>query len=71
MILKESLSIASKTLPIYYENLSHTVYTSMEPGRVCLNLRLICKARNYRNLKHALVEDILTEFSKHEDIELL
>lgn len=68
---KESLSIASKTLPIYYENLSHTVYTSMEPGRVCLNLRLICKARNYRNLKHALVEDILTEFSKHEDIELL
>jgi len=68
---KDSLSIASKTLPIYYENLSHTIYTSMEPGRVCLNLRLICKARNYRNLQHALVEDILDEFSKHEDIELL
>ncbi|MBZ9607502.1 mechanosensitive ion channel family protein [Clostridium estertheticum] len=68
---KDSLNIASKTLPIYYENLSHTVYTSMEPGKVCLNLRLICKARNYRNLQHALVEDILEEFSKHEDIELL
>jgi len=68
---KDSLSIASKTLPIYYENLSHTVYTSMELGRVCLNLRLICKARNFRNLKHVLVEDILAEFSKHEDIELL
>lgn len=68
---KASLSIASKTLPIYYENLSHTVYTSMELGRVRLNLRLICKARNFRNLKHDLVEDILTEFSKHEDIELL
>ena len=68
---KYSLNIASKTLPIYYENLSHTVYTSMEPRRVCLNLRLICKSRNYRNLQHALVEAILDEFSKHEDIELL
>ena len=68
---KDSLNIASKTLPIYYENLSHTVYTSMETGTICLNLRLICKARNYRNLEHVLVEDILDEFSKHEDIELL
>ncbi len=68
---KDSLRIASKTLPIYYENLSHTIYTSMEHGKVCLKLRLICKARNYRNLKHVLVEDILEEFSKHEDIELL
>jgi small-conductance mechanosensitive channel len=69
--VKSSLEIASKHLPIYYENLSHTIYTSMEPGRVCLNLRFICKGRNFRNLKHALVEDILDEFSKHEDIELL
>lgn len=68
---KDSLSIASKTLPIYYQNLSHTIYTSMESGRICLNLRLICKARNYRNLQHDLVEDILDEFSKYEDIELL
>jgi small-conductance mechanosensitive channel len=68
---KDSLHIASKTFPIYYENLSHTIYTSMESGRVCLKLRLICKARNYRNIKHVLVEDILEEFSKHEDIELL
>lgn len=66
---KEALNIASKTLPIYYENLSHTIYTSMEFGRVCLNLRFICKARNFRNLKHDLVEEILEEFSKHEDIE--
>ncbi|MBW9157367.1 mechanosensitive ion channel family protein [Clostridium sp. FP2] len=68
---KEALSIASKTLPIYYENLSHTIYTSIEEGRVCLSLRFICKARNFRNLEHAIVEDILDEFSKNEDIELL
>ena len=68
---KDALEIASKTFPIYYENLSHTIYTSMEPGMICLKLRLICKARNYRNLKHVLIEDILEEFSKHEDIELI
>ena len=67
---KDALSIASKTLPIYYENLSHTIYTSIEPGSICLKLRLICKARNYRNLKHMLIEDILEEFkeAKTEDI---
>jgi len=68
---KESLNIASKTFPIYYENLSHTVYTSMELGRICLSLRIICRVRNYRDIKHVLVEEILDEFSKHDDIELL
>jgi len=68
---KDSLSIASKTLPIYYENLSHIIYTSIESGRVCLCLRFISKARNFRNLEHTLIENILEEFSKHEDIELL
>jgi len=65
---KESLHIASKTLPIYYENLSHTIYTSLENGRIILSLRFICKARNFRNLNHILTENILTESSKHEDI---
>lgn len=68
---KDSLNIASKTLPIYYENLSHIVYTSVDSGKICLNLRFICKARNFRNLKHAIVENFLDEFSKHDDIELL
>jgi len=65
---KESLNIASKTLPIYYENLSHTIYTSLENGRIVLSLRFICKARNFRNLNHILTENILTESFKHEDI---
>ncbi len=68
---KDSLNIASKTLPIYYENLSHIVYTSVDSGKICLNLRFICKARNFRNLKHDIVENFLDEFSKHDDIELL
>lgn len=65
---KESLNIASKSLPIYYENLSHTIYTSLENGKIVLSLRFICKARNFRNLHHELVENILIQCSKHEDI---
>lgn len=65
---KDSLDIVSKTLPIYYENLSHIVYTSIEDGKILLTLRFICRSRNFRNLKHLITEDILTEFSKHDDI---
>ena len=46
------------------------LYIPMEPGRVCLNIRFICH-EIFKNLEHAVVEDILEEFSKHEDIELL
>ncbi|MGY0374939.1 mechanosensitive ion channel family protein [Clostridium sp. JNZ J1-5] len=67
---KDSLNIASKNLPIYYENLSHTIYTSLENGKIILTLRFICKARNFRNLKHYIIENVLKEFLKHEDINL-
>lgn len=68
---KDSIEIASRSLPIYYENLSHTVYTSMDSGRIRLSIRFICKARNFRNIEHILIEDILDEFTKHDDIELI
>ncbi|AYF54363.1 mechanosensitive ion channel protein [Clostridium sp. K25] len=68
---KEALDIASKTLPINYQNLSHTIYTAIENGKIILTLRFICRARNFRNLLHCITEDILTEFAKHDDINLL
>ncbi|WMJ79143.1 mechanosensitive ion channel [Clostridium sp. MB40-C1] len=67
---KESLEIASKTHPIYYPNLSHTVYTSIDEGKIILTLRFICRSRNFRNLEHDIIENILIEFKKHEDIKL-
>ncbi|WP_243108682.1 mechanosensitive ion channel family protein [Clostridium rectalis] len=68
---KEALGIASKTHPIYYENLSHTVYTSLKDGKIVLTLRFICGSRNFRNLEHNIIEDILKEFGKYDDIEIL
>ncbi|KAJ51972.1 small-conductance mechanosensitive channel [Clostridium tetanomorphum] len=67
---KESLDIASKTHPIYYQNLSHTVYTSIDIGKIILTLRFICGSRNFRNLEHNIIESILIEFSKFDDIEI-
>ncbi|KEH85964.1 mechanosensitive ion channel protein [Clostridium novyi A str. BKT29909] len=68
---KDALDIASKTLPINYQNLSHTIYTSIDDGKIVLTLRFICRARNFRNLHHYITEDILTEFLKHNDIKLV
>lgn len=68
---KLSLDIASKTHPIYYQNLSHTIYTSVDVGKIILTLRFICRSRNFRNLEHDITESILTKFEKHDDINLL
>lgn len=68
--VKECLEIASKTHPIYYQNLSHIVYISLAEEKIVLTLRFICRSRNYRNLEHSIIEGILSEFEKHEDIEL-
>lgn len=69
--VKESLDIASKTHPIYYQNLSHTVYTSIDLGKIILTLRFICGSRNFRNLEHNIVEGTLIEFKKYSDIKLI
>lgn len=68
---KLSLDIASKTHPIYYQNLSHTIYTSIDVGKIILTLRFICRSRNFRNLEHKITESILTKFENHKDINLL
>lgn len=68
---KQSLNIACKTHPIYYQNLSHTIYTSMVDGKIVLTLRFMCKIRNFRNTEHKIIEGILREIAKEEDIELI
>ncbi len=69
--VREALDMAAKTQPIYYQNLSHTVYTSLCEGKIILTLRFICGSRSFRTLEHSIVENILIEFKKHEDIKLV
>lgn len=69
--VKASLNIASKKHPIYYQNLSHTIYTSINDGKIVLTLRFMCKIRSFRNIEHMIIEDILREIGKENDIELV
>lgn len=69
--VKESLNIASKKHPIYYQNLSHTIYTSIAEGKITLTLRFMCKIRNSRNTEHKIIEEILKQIGKEKDIELV
>lgn len=67
---KHSLYAASKIHPIHYQNLSHTIYTSIDSARIVLTLRFLCGSRNFRNIEHDITEEILREFKKHDDINL-
>lgn len=69
--VKESLDMACKKHPIYYQNLSHTIYTSMVDGKIILTLRFMCKIRSFRNTEHKIIEGILREIGKEKDIELI
>ncbi|SHH67561.1 mechanosensitive ion channel family protein [Clostridium grantii] len=52
----EALENASKEYPIYYTNLGHTIYTSMDKDTITLTLRFMCKSKNFRNIEHSIVE---------------
>jgi small-conductance mechanosensitive channel len=52
----EALKNASKEYPIYYKNLGHTIYTSMNKDTITLTLRFMCKSKNFRNIEHAIIE---------------
>ena len=52
----EALKDASKEYPIYYKNLGHTIYTSMDKDTITLTLRFMCKSKNFRNIEHSIVE---------------
>lgn len=54
--IKSALEHASKEYPIYYKNISHTIYTSFEEDKIILKLRFMCKSKNFRNIEHSIVE---------------
>ena len=54
---------------IYYSKLTPTVYTSVEDSGVLLTLRYLCEPRKRRDTEQAIWEDVLTEFSRCDDID--
>jgi small-conductance mechanosensitive channel len=66
---EERIREASRKFMIFYTKLSPTVYTTVKDCGVLLTIRYICEPRRRRDSKQAIWEDILKEFSKHEDID--
>lgn len=55
-LIQLALDHASKEYPIYYKKISHTIYTSFEDDKIILNLRFMCKSKNFRNIEHSIFE---------------
>jgi len=61
---------AAKKFLIYYSKLTPIVYTTVKDSGVMLTLRFLTKVRSRRILEEIMWENILEEFSKHNDIDL-
>lgn len=61
---------ASRKFMIFYTKLTPTVYTSAGDSGVILTMRYLCNPRNRRNTIQDIWEDVLEEFSRHDDIDL-
>jgi len=66
---EKRLKEAARKYMIYYTKLTPTVYTSVENSGVLLTLRYLCEPRKRRDTEQAIWEDVLTEFSKCDDID--
>ncbi|WGS64487.1 mechanosensitive ion channel family protein [Marinitoga aeolica] len=66
---EEKLKKAAAKYMIYYKKLTPIVYTSVEDSGILLTIRYLCHPRKRRGTAHEIWENILDEFSKHNDID--
>ena len=60
---------ANRNYHVYYSTLDPTVYTSIKNSGVLLTLRYLCPPKSRRNSEQIVIEEILTQFNKHDDIQ--
>ena len=61
---------ASRNYMIYYKNLNPIVYTKVKDSGVQFTMRYLCNPRKRRGTENDIWEEVLTQFEKHNDIEL-
>ncbi len=66
---EKKIKDASKKYMIFYRNLTPIVYTSVKDSGVMLTMRFLCDPRQRRGYEQTIWEEVLTEFSKREDID--
>ncbi len=67
---KKQIQNASRKFMIIYKHFTPAVYTDVKASGVNLTMRYLCRVRSRRSSTHAIWEKVLTEFDKHEDIDL-
>ncbi len=67
---KRRLLEASKKFMIFYSNLTPIIYTSVKDSGINLTIRYLTLPKKRRVTEHTMWEDILDQFSKHDDIDL-
>lgn len=60
---------ASEQFMIFYNKLTPIVYTSVRDSGVLLTIRYLCEPRRRRTSEEQIWEDILHQFSDHDDID--
>lgn len=65
----EKIRQANKKFLISYSNLTPTVYTAIKNSGVMLTIRYLVDPRKRRNSEQEIMEEILSEFSKHNNID--
>ena len=65
----EKIKQANKKFLISYSNLKPIVYTGIKDSGVMLTIRYLIEPRKRRNSEQGIMEEILTEFSKQNNID--
>ncbi|MDG5767515.1 mechanosensitive ion channel [Balneolales bacterium ANBcel1] len=65
---KQQLRRAARSYLITYRILTPTVYTDVKDFGISLTIRYLTNPRTRRGTEQQIWEDVLTEFSKHDDI---
>lgn len=66
---QKKLMEASKKFMIFYNTLTPVIYTKVKDHGVALTMRYLCLPKKRRSTEHAIWEEILIEFRKHDDID--
>jgi small-conductance mechanosensitive channel len=66
---EKQIKAAAKKFLIYYSILTPIVYTTIKDSGVLLTMRFLCDPRKRRTTEEAILEDVLEEFNKCDDID--
>ncbi|MBL1213949.1 MAG: mechanosensitive ion channel family protein [Ignavibacteriae bacterium] len=65
---ERQIKAAARKFLIFYKTLTPIVYTAKKDSGVMLSMRYLCKVRMRRSTEEAIWEEVLEQFTHHDDI---